>query len=258
MTRYTFLQSGAKTAVAAMALPGFFRARVRKKPIVSAVAFDAYALFDTATIQQAAEQLFPGRSMELMSLWRNRQFEYSWLRVIEDKYMDFFQITGDALSYAAANLRIDLTPEKKAKLLQAVREMRFVPGAAAVLKELKDLSMQLAILSNATRSMLMSAIDQSRLQTEFDFVLSTDSIKTYKPDPLAYQLAVNSFKISKDEILFVAFGGWDAAGAKTFGYRTAWINASGLPPEELDARPDFICGSLNEIPGYVRKVNKAN
>ena len=54
----------------------------------------------------------------------------------------------------------------------------------------------------------------------FEQVLSSDRAKTYKPDPRAYQLGVDALQVKREEILFVAFAGWDAAGAKLFGYPT--------------------------------------
>ena len=50
--------------------------------------------------------------------------------------------------------------------------------------------------------------------------LGTDEARTFKPDPRAYQLGVDALKVKREEILFVAFAGWDAAGAKLFGYPT--------------------------------------
>ena len=224
------------------------------KPSIKAVAFDAYALFDTSTILAKAETLYPGKGTELMNLWRNRQFEYTWLRSLSKNYKDFFAVTADALVFAASSLRLTLSDENKDQLMQSILQMKFVSNAGAVLQQLKDMSLQLAILSNATPSMLQAGINNSSLQGVFDFVISTGSIKTYKPDPAAYQLGVNTFKVKKEEILFVAFGGWDAAGAKSFGYPTAWINANGLPAEQLDATPDFICKNLSELANCIKSV----
>jgi hypothetical protein len=41
----------------------------------------------------------------------------------------------------------------------------------------------------------------------------TDEAKTYKPDPLAYQLATDAWRLKREEIAFAALAGWDAAGA---------------------------------------------
>jgi 2-haloacid dehalogenase len=47
-------------------------------------------------------------------------------------------------------------------------------------------------------------------------------------------MAVDAPKLRREEILFAAFGGWDAAGAKAFGFPTFWVNRMGSPLEELD------------------------
>ena len=72
----------------------------------------------------------------------------------------------------------------------------------------------------------------------FEHVLSTDEIRTYKPDPRAYRLAMDAFELGRDETLFAAFAGWDAAGAKWFGYPTFWVNRLDVPEEELGAALD--------------------
>jgi 2-haloacid dehalogenase len=60
-------------------------------------------------------------------------------------------------------------------------------------------------------------------------------------------LGVSAFGLPKEQILFVAFAGWDAAGAKTFGYPTFWVNRLGLPPEELGTMTDGEGSTLNEL-----------
>jgi FMN phosphatase YigB (HAD superfamily) len=80
--------------------------------------------------------------------------------------------------------------------------------------------------------MLEANIKRARLDGFFDHVLSTDQARTYKPDPRAYQLGIDALKLTREEILFAAFAGWDAAGAKLFGFPTFWVNRQKLPPEE--------------------------
>jgi 2-haloacid dehalogenase len=53
--------------------------------------------------------------------------------------------------------------------------------------------------------------------------------------------------LPKQEILFAAFGGWDAAGAKAFGYPTVWVNRSNQPAEELGVRPDHVSSDLSGL-----------
>ena len=53
------------------------------------------------------------------------------------------------------------------------------------------------------------------------------------------------------DIVFAAFGGWDAAGAKSFGYRTVWVNRFKQPVEELGVRPDRTVSDLNGLLEFV-------
>src|SRR5262249_2581754 len=71
-----------------------------KNPI-KALAFDAFPIFDPRPVFTLCETLFPGKGTELSNAWRTRQFEYTWLRAMSQRYADFWQITKDSLVYAA-------------------------------------------------------------------------------------------------------------------------------------------------------------
>jgi 2-haloacid dehalogenase len=67
------------------------------QPRFRAIAFDAFPILDPRPIATLAEKLFPGRGAALMDAWRARQFEYSWLRSVSHRYVDFWTVTEDAL-----------------------------------------------------------------------------------------------------------------------------------------------------------------
>jgi 2-haloacid dehalogenase len=100
--------------------------------------------------------------------------------------------------------------------------------------------------------MLSVNIKRAGLTGLFEQVLSTDQAKTYKPDPSAYQLGMDSLKLRREEILFVAFAGWDAAGAKLFGYPTFWVNRQKLPMEQLGATPEGTGESLAQLVRFLK------
>jgi 2-haloacid dehalogenase len=104
-----------------------------------------------------------------------------------------------------------------------------------------------------TAAMLQAGIRNSQLDGIFDHVLSTDRVKTYKPDPRAYQMGVDAFGLKPGQILFAAFAGWDAAGAASFGYPTFWVNRQNQPAEELGVPPGAIGGNLNDLVEFVRR-----
>lgn len=219
---------------------------------IKAIAFDAFPIFDPRPVFALAEQLFPGKGTELSNAWRTRQFEYQWLRALSGRYADFWQATEDALVFAGEMLKLDLTPDKRNQLMEAYLGLKTWPEVPQALDSLKGAGMRLAFLSNATTQILDAGIKNSKLEGVFEHVLSTDKIKTYKPDPRAYHMAIDAFGLKKKEILFVAFAGWDAAGAKSFGYTTFWVNRLNLPAERLGVAPDAVGQNLNDLVGFVK------
>lgn len=221
------------------------------KPSIKAIAFDAFPIFDPRPIFALSEEFFPGHGTELSNQWRIRQFDYAWWRALSGHYADFWQVTQDSLVYAAHLLKLELSLEKRNQLMEAYLNLKPWPDVLPALKLLRNAGIRLAILSNFTPGMLASGIKNSGLQDTFEAVLSTDQVKTFKPDPRAYQMGVDSLKLKREEIAFAAFAGWDAAGAKWFGYPTFWVNRLTLPVEELQVVPDAVGNNLYDLAKFV-------
>jgi len=220
-------------------------------PRFKAIAFDAFPIFDPRPVVARAESLFPGRGAELSNVWRTRQFEYQWLRALAGHYVDFWRATEDALKFAAKLLDLELTAGKRDALLGAYLDLKPWPDAPQALASLKAAGIRLAFLSNMTPTMLKRGIGNAGLDGTFEHVLSTDRLGTYKPDPRAYRMATDAFELEPAEILFVAFAGWDAAGAKWFGYPTFWVNRLALPTEELTVSPHATGRDLAALMSFV-------
>jgi len=184
-------------------------------------------------------------------LWRTRQFEYAWLRTVANQYADFERVTDDALTFAAKALGLEMSAQKREQLLRVHFELTAWPDAMPVLTKLRGAGLRLVFLSNFTPGMLHACIKFAGLDGVFDHVLSTDAARTYKPDPKAYELGTAALELPREQILFAAFAGWDAAGAKSFGYPTFWVNRLGLPPEQLGVLPDMTGPDLNALLAFV-------
>lgn len=213
-------------------------AETSEKKTIKAIAFDAFPIFDPRPIEALTIEMFPEKGKELVRQWRSKQFEYQWLRALGGNYKDFKEITEDALVFAARQLDIPLTDDARKKLMSPYASLSAWPDAKGIVSKLKANGYRIVFLSNMTEEMLRSGLAASGLEGAFDGVYSTDSQKTFKPSPQAYQIALDELRLSREEILFVAFAGWDAAGAKWFGYPTFWVNRAGGSREELGDAPD--------------------
>lgn len=57
--------------------------------------------------------------------------------------------------------------------------------------------------------------------------------------------------LRREEILFAAFAGWDASGAKAFGFPTFWVNRQNQPAEELGFMADHSGRTLDDLVHYI-------
>jgi 2-haloacid dehalogenase len=116
---------------------------------------------------------------------------------------------------------------------------------------LKAAGIRMAFLANLTETMLDAVVKNSGLEGFFEPHLSTDRVEAFKPDPRAYQMGPDAFKLPKEQIVFAAFAGWDAAGAKWFGYPTFWVNRSNAPVEQLGVVPDGVGSGMADLVKFV-------
>ncbi len=235
--------------IAISILPGY--AQQTSEPRYKAVAFDYFVIFDPNSVVGEIEKVFPGKGMDFTKAWRAKQFEYCFLRSITKDYEDFFKVTEDALLYTIANMKLNVTEAQKKQLLNAYLSLKPWPDSVEGLKRLKAAGVKIITISNFSKMMLKSNADNAGITNLFDELLSTEINGTYKPDPKAYELGIRHLGLKKEEIVFAAFGGWDAYGAKSFGYPTYWVNRFNLPTEKLGIQADGTSNSFQGLLDFV-------
>lgn len=213
---------------------------------LQAVVFDAYGtLFDVHSVIALGERLFPERGEALSRLWRQKQLEYTWLRSLMGRYVDFWQVTGDSLQWAAASLGLALGAAEFEQLRHEYLRLKTFPEVPGALRALAP--RPLAILSNGSPKMLQAVVEHNRLAAELPLLFSVDAVGVYKTDPRVYQMAVDGLAKPKEAILFVSSNNWDAQGARSFGFPVAWVNRSGQSQEALGFPVDWVVKGLDEI-----------
>lgn len=217
---------------------------------ISALVFDAYGtLFDVHSVSRLAESFFPGKGAAVSAAWRAKQLEYTWLRSLMRRYEDFNRVTAASLAWALESLGV--SPEENEDATRALigeyRKLATFPEVPAALEALSQ-RCALAILSNGHPEMLEAVVDHNGLRERFrGGILSVHKAKVFKPAPDVYAIAEEALGVPRSLMGFVSSNGWDAAGAKSFGFRVFWINRAGAPIERLGVRPDAIIKSLAEL-----------
>lgn len=218
---------------------------------VSACVFDAYGtLFDVSSVARGAQDELGDRWQALSDLWRAKQLQYTWLRGLGGRHADFWQVTGEALSFAMASEGL-ADAALHQRLMDLYLRISAYPEVLAVLARLKAKGLKLAILSNGTPAMLAAAVANAGLGAHFDAVLSVEEVGVFKPHPSVYELATKRLQVPREAICFLSSNGWDAWSAKASGLRVLWCNRFGQVPECLPATPDGEVPDLSPLPDLI-------
>ena len=214
---------------------------------VRACVFDAYGtLFDFAAAAKGCRDGLGDQMGSLTALWRDKQLQYTWLRAVQGRHADFWQVTGDALDFTLETLAIE-KPGLRDRLMTIYLTLDAFPEVPDVLTRLKQAGLQTAILLNGSPKMLDAAVKGAGLAGLLDSVLSVEEVGVYKPHPKVYQLAVERLGVPASAIAFQSSNAWDAYAASAFGMQVVWCNRYGQRRERLPGAPNREVKSLTEL-----------
>ncbi len=222
---------------------------------VSAVLFDLFGtLLDVHSVAGRADRLFPGKGMLLSQLWREKQLQYAGLRTLSNRYVPFSQVIEDALLYACDALQLPLDAAGRGLLLHEFTQLSAFTDVAPALARLVAADLTLGVLSNGDPGLMEDSLHGAGLDEYFDVLLSADQARAYKTAPAVYELGPMTLGHPPGELLLVSSNGWDAIGAKWYGYRSFWVNRAAAPVDRLGARPDGIGPTLSDAVDFVFRL----
>lgn len=219
------------------------------------IAFDAYGtLFDVYSMGQLAEELFPGHGQTFALMWRDRQIEYTRLVTMSDPnpngskhYLPFWELTIRSLHYVCKRMELNLTKENEKRLMDQYAKLTGFEDSVSVLKAIKGMDISTAILSNGSREMLATVVENNGLGPYLDKIVTIEDVRLFKTAPQAYALLLKAFPVEKEDILFVSSNAWDALAAKRYGFDVFWVNLLGHPFEEIGEKPNYEGNSLSKV-----------
>jgi 2-haloacid dehalogenase len=147
---------------------------------VGACVFDAYGtLFDYASAAARCGDVLGDKIDRVSALWREKQLQYTWLRSLEGRHADFWQVTEDALDYTLETLGL-ASDTLRRRLMELYLTLDTFPEVPGVLRRVKRSGMKTAILSNGTPAMLSAAVAGAGIGADLDAVLSVEDVGVFK------------------------------------------------------------------------------
>lgn len=213
---------------------------------IKVCAFDAYGTcFDINSAAMGLANKIGKDWLAFSSTWRTVQLEYTWLRSLMKRYVDFWKVTEDLLEYAMESHGID--KNFKNELLNLYKKLNPYPELKDCLKSLKSKKLKICILSNGSPDLLKQLISNAGVQELFDDLISVEDVKIFKPDPQVYELVTKKYKCKPEEVCFMSSNTWDIVGGGLFGYQTVWVDRFNKKFDKLDYKPNMQIKNLSEL-----------
>lgn len=213
------------------------------------VAFDVYGtLIDTHGVILKLEELIGDKAKGFSQTWREKQLEYSFRRGLMQNYATFAVCTRDALEYTCSYYKITLKKEHKDVLLSAYRTLPAFKDVEDGLIRLKEAGFRLYAFSNGSADAVHELLVSAGIRDYFLGVVSTDDLKSFKPNPAVYSHFLRESGASDSISWLISSNPFDVIGAISAGMRAAWVQRSKesiFDPWGIE--PTIIVESLGEL-----------
>jgi 2-haloacid dehalogenase len=165
-------------------------------------------------------------------------------------YLPYREVLGTVLRAMAAELGRIPSDEGIAGFGGSVVDWPAFPDSAAALATLHE-RFKLGVITNCDDDLF--AASEARLGTKFDWVVTAQQARRYKPNPRGFELAFERIGLPPKRILHVAQSLFhDHVTAKRLGLSTVWVNrrqdrpgAGATPP--ADATPDLVVPDMASL-----------
>ncbi|TMC52227.1 MAG: haloacid dehalogenase type II [Chloroflexi bacterium] len=168
-------------------------------------------------------------------------------------YRAYRDVLRTVLEGIGARLGFAPTPLELAHFSESVKDWPAFPDSPAALVALKQ-KYRLAIISNIDDDLF--AASAPRLQAPFDWVITAQQARSYKPALNNFRLALERIGLPREKILHVAQSLYhDIAPARSLGLATVWVNRRHDKPGPgatplAQARPDLEVPDLSTLAAF--------
>jgi len=167
-----------------------------------------------------------------------------YLRNMGRKEWEFTDLKKNALSIACKHE------------LQAARDTSLLPGSYETLKRLKKMNLKLGIFTLNCEKSTNYILDNLRLKSFFDAIITRDSVSKVKPDPSHLVAAMKALNVNPAETMVVGDSAVDMKSAKSSNAIAVGLVTEANSERILNlAGARTLIGSIIELPILISKLN---
>ncbi|MDT0676562.1 haloacid dehalogenase type II [Autumnicola musiva] len=202
-------------------------------------------LLDMNPLKESVNSAFQNENA--FDVWFPMLLQYSLVETITGQYHDFSEIAAASLQMLAEKWGFSYTEKEMKKILEPVKKLPPYPDVPKGLEKLKKADVILVALTNGKPEVAEGQLIFANIDRFFELILSVEVVKKYKPHAATYNYVLEQTGTSAENSMMVAAHGWDIAGAKSAGLRTAFIERAGKSAYPLAEKPDLQVASVTTL-----------
>lgn len=220
------------------------------------IAFDIYGtLIDTSGVLTKLTDITGEPAAPIMKTWRQKQLEYSFRRGLMERHVDFSVCTRDALIFSCKTHNIHLSEKKINELLHEYTILPAFKDVKECLERCRDQNHRFYAFSNGSNSAVKQLLEHSGILIFFDGIVSTEDVKTFKPNPDVYHHFTKTVDSQKSNTWLISGNSFDIVGARSCGWKAAWLKRIPEnifdPWDENELKPTVTVKNLSELSGIL-------
>ena len=218
----------------------------------STITFDCYGtLVDwEGGMLAALTPLLAKHGVELTDSQILHQFGTYESKLEQGPYLSYREILKGVVKKFGADFGFDPSLNEQDALPDSIKYWQPFPDTIAALKQLKQ-SLKLAIISNVDDGLF--ADTAQNLEVEFDYIITAEQVKSYKPSLKNFEYAIDRMGCRADQIIHAAGSIYhDIVPASSLGLTTVWVDrrasqgGSGAAPT-AEGQADLVVPDLKTL-----------
>ncbi|MCJ7495404.1 MAG: haloacid dehalogenase type II [Deltaproteobacteria bacterium] len=178
--------------------------------------------------------------------WRYRQrIEQYQDNIMMLGHSGYLETARRAFVYTLSLNGVEASRDEVKEFMGAWQELSPFPEVVPALERLKA-RYKLVALSNGEASYL-SHLVKNQIRWDFDEVISVEVAGAFKPHPGVYRRAAGILGLEMGECLMVSANSFDVMGARSCGFRGAYVDRYRLPYEDTLYQPDIVVQDFTEL-----------
>ena len=176
--------------------------------------------------------------------WFTRLLHASVVVNYTGQYRSFGEIGVEALLALARRRQVDLDPEHARRIVGTMLSLPPHPDVPEAMQRLSDAGFRMITLTNSSTGAVGAQMENARLESHLEALISVDEVRLFKPAPEVYRKAAELLDIEIDQGLLIASHDWDVLGARAAGMPGAYLARPGTVWGFSDPQPDLVAADL--------------